>query len=107
MSGGFLFSFPYYNLPQARSWAVATVFFFSYGSFLSRGALDWSRHPDRRYFNRPDFQQAIRDYKCQLVGVDFVHEPLPFPDQHFSMITFSETFEHLPVERLNFVLGGN
>lgn len=62
-------------------------------------------HPDRRYFNRPDFQQAIRDYKCQLVGVDFVREPLPFPDQHFSMISFSETFEHLPVERLNFVLG--
>jgi hypothetical protein len=33
-------------------------------------------HPDRRYLNRPGFQQAIRDYKCQLVGVDFVHEPL-------------------------------
>jgi ubiquinone/menaquinone biosynthesis C-methylase UbiE len=34
-----------------------------------------------------------------------VHEPLPFADQCFSAITFSETLEHLPVERLNFVLG--
>jgi SAM-dependent methyltransferase len=61
-------------------------------------------HPGRSYFNRPDFQQAIRDYNCQLVGVDFVHEPLPFVDERFSVVTFSETLEHLPVERLNFVL---
>ncbi len=62
-------------------------------------------HPNRSYFNRPDFQQMIRDYKCRLVGLDFVHEPLPFADHHFSVITFSETIEHLPVERLYFVLG--
>ena len=61
-------------------------------------------HPDRRYFNRDEFRQTIRDYKCQLVGLDFVHDPLPFADQHFSVITFSETLEHLPVERFNFVL---
>ncbi|MFI5096528.1 MAG: class I SAM-dependent methyltransferase [Candidatus Acidiferrales bacterium] len=62
-------------------------------------------HPDRRFFNRPDFRQAIQDYRCQLAGLDFAHEPLPFVDQHFSVITFSETMEHLPVEQLNFVLG--
>jgi len=61
-------------------------------------------HTDRRYFNRPEFQQAMRDYKYQLIGADFVREPLPFPDQRFSVITFSETLEHLPVERLNFVM---
>jgi len=61
-------------------------------------------HPDRRYFNRPEFQQAMRDHKCQLIGADFVREPLPFPDQRFSVITFSETLEHLPVERLNLVM---
>ena len=27
-----------------------------------------------------------------------------FPDNYFSVVTFSETLEHLPVERLNFVL---
>ena len=61
-------------------------------------------HPGRIYFNTPDYQQAFRDYNSTLVGLDFVHEPLPFPDQHFSAITFSETLEHLPVERVNFVL---
>lgn len=62
-------------------------------------------HPGRSYFSSPDFQHAFRDYKCSLVGLDFVHEPLSFADQYFSVITFSETLEHLPVERLNFVLG--
>ncbi|HUJ33217.1 MAG TPA: class I SAM-dependent methyltransferase [Candidatus Acidoferrum sp.] len=61
-------------------------------------------HPDRRYFDRPEFQQAMRDNRCRLVGCDFVHEPLPFPDRNFSVLTFSETLEHLPVERLNFVM---
>lgn len=61
-------------------------------------------HPDRRYFNRPDFLQAMWDHNCRLFGVDFTHQPLPFPDGQFCVITFSETLEHLPVERLNFVL---
>ena len=61
-------------------------------------------HPERNFFNRSDFQQIFRAYNCQLVGVNFVHEPLPFADHHFSVITFSETLEHLPVERLSFVL---
>jgi len=69
--------------------------------------MHWTgiEHPDRRYFNRADFQQTFRDYNCNLVGLDFVHEPLPFPDRHFSVITFSETLEHMPIERLNFLLG--
>ena len=52
--------------------------------------LRWTtvEHPNRRYFSRSEFQQAMRDYKCQLIGADFVQEPLPFPDQRFSVITF-------------------
>jgi SAM-dependent methyltransferase len=62
-------------------------------------------HPDRSYFNRPDYRQMIRDHNCHLVGLDFVDQPLPFADQSFSVVTFSETIEHLPVERIYFVLG--
>jgi SAM-dependent methyltransferase len=68
--------------------------------------IHWTgvEHPDRRYFKRSDFLQAMQVHKCQLVGADFTQQPLPFPDGQFSVITFSETLEHLPVERLNFVL---
>lgn len=61
-------------------------------------------HPDRLYFNREDFAKAMRDHNCKLVAANITAERLPFPDDHFSMVTFSETLEHLPVERVNFVL---
>jgi SAM-dependent methyltransferase len=61
-------------------------------------------HPNRNFFNRADFRDAFRDYKCRLVGLDFTREPLPFPDSNFSLVTFSETMEHLPSERLYFVM---
>jgi SAM-dependent methyltransferase len=61
-------------------------------------------HPDRNYFNRPEFQQAVHEYHSRLVGVNFVRERLPFSDQYFSVITLSETLEHLPIERISFVM---
>jgi ubiquinone/menaquinone biosynthesis C-methylase UbiE len=35
--------------------------------------------------------------------VDICRQPLPFPDAHFSLVTFSEVLEHLPMERVSFV----
>lgn len=61
-------------------------------------------HPDRNYFNRPEFQQTMEDYHSRLIGVNFVRDPLPFCDKHFSVVTLSETLEHLPLERISFVL---
>jgi SAM-dependent methyltransferase len=68
--------------------------------------IRWSavEHPDRSYFVREDYRKTIRDYQCQLAAADITHEPLPYPDSYFSVVTFSETIEHLPVEHLNFVL---
>jgi SAM-dependent methyltransferase len=68
--------------------------------------IRWSavEHPDRNYFDREDYRKTIREYNCRLAAASITHEPLPYPDNYFSVVTFSETIEHLPVERLNFVL---
>jgi SAM-dependent methyltransferase len=63
-----------------------------------------TEHPDRLCVHREDFLKAIRDRNCKLSTAKITEEPLPYPDQYFSVVTFSETLEHLPVERLNFVL---
>ena len=69
--------------------------------------IHWSavEHPDRLYFSRDDFRAALRKYNCDLKGADLTRERLPFEDGRFGLVTFSETLEHLPVERLYFVLG--
>ena len=61
-------------------------------------------HPSRAYVGREAYLTAFRDHNCEFVARDIIHEPLPFPDAHFSLVTFSEVLEHLPVERVNFVL---
>jgi SAM-dependent methyltransferase len=61
-------------------------------------------HPSRGYEQRDAFAKAFRDYNCQFAAMDILHQPLPFPDGLFLVVTFSEVLEHLPVERLNFVL---
>ena len=63
-----------------------------------------TEHPDRLYFYREDFVKAMRDRNCKLSAANITVEALPYPDESFSVVTFSETLEHLPVERLNFVL---
>ena len=66
----------------------------------------WSAvdHPGRSFERRVEFAGAFRDYRCEFAGVDIIREPLPFADARFMVVTFSEVLEHLPPERLNFVL---
>jgi SAM-dependent methyltransferase len=68
--------------------------------------IHWTgvEHPARAYFAKEDFLQTLGDNNCNLVGLNLIAEPLPFPDNYFSVVTLSETIEHLPVERFNFVL---
>lgn len=61
-------------------------------------------HPGRRYRHRAAYEEAFREYNCQFETGDICRAPLPFGDSHFSLVTFSEVLEHLPVERVNFVL---
>lgn len=68
--------------------------------------IQWSavEHPDRIYLGSEAYRRALREHNCSLTATDIIREPLPFPDGHFSLVTFSEVLEHLPVERVNFVL---
>jgi ubiquinone/menaquinone biosynthesis C-methylase UbiE len=66
----------------------------------------WSAvdHPKRDYVESESYLGTFREYNCSLVTRDITREPLPFPDRHFTLVTFSEVLEHLPIERVNFVL---
>jgi SAM-dependent methyltransferase len=68
--------------------------------------IRWSAvdHPGRSFERRDEFSAAFRDYRCQFTAADILREPLPFPASRFLLLTFSEVLEHLPPERLNFVL---
>jgi len=68
--------------------------------------IRWSavEHPDRAYVNRDEYRKTLHEYNCEIVAAKITQEPLPFPEGHFSIVTFSEVMEHLPPERLNFVL---
>jgi SAM-dependent methyltransferase len=61
-------------------------------------------HPDRTYVNLEEYERTLGQSKCQIVKANITHERLPFPDGQFSLVTFSEVMEHLPPERLYFVL---
>jgi ubiquinone/menaquinone biosynthesis C-methylase UbiE len=61
-------------------------------------------HPERDYVQSEAYLRAFSGHNCSLVTRDITRQPLPFPDGHFSLVTFSEVLEHLPVERVSFVL---
>ncbi len=68
--------------------------------------IRWSavEHPDRSYLGCESYLGSFRECNCSLQTADILHDPLPFPDAHFQLLTFSEVLEHLPTERVNFVL---
>jgi 2-polyprenyl-3-methyl-5-hydroxy-6-metoxy-1,4-benzoquinol methylase len=61
-------------------------------------------HPDQPHASRESYRSMFRSYNCHLETVDLLHDPFPFPDNHFALVTFSEVLEHLPTDRVNFVL---
>lgn len=68
--------------------------------------IQWSaiEHPERNYLRSEAYRAALSKHNCSLATANIIREPLPYPDAHFSLVTFSEVLEHLPVERVNFVL---
>jgi 2-polyprenyl-3-methyl-5-hydroxy-6-metoxy-1,4-benzoquinol methylase len=68
--------------------------------------IRWSAidHPGQPYATRPTYRSTFLEYNCDFAIVDLTREILPFPNDHFSVVTFSEVLEHLPPEHLNFIL---
>jgi SAM-dependent methyltransferase len=61
-------------------------------------------HPGRAYLDQEEYGKTLCQHNCQIVAANITHERLPFSDGQFSIVTFSEVMEHLPPERLYFVL---
>jgi 2-polyprenyl-3-methyl-5-hydroxy-6-metoxy-1,4-benzoquinol methylase len=61
-------------------------------------------HPDQPHASRESYRSMFRNYNCHLETADLLREPFPFPNDYFALVTFSEVLEHLPTDRVNFVL---
>ncbi len=68
--------------------------------------IEWSgiEHPGYEYLDDKLFKDSIQELKCHFTLCDIAQYPLPFKDNYFSLITFSEVLEHLPIEKILFVI---
>lgn len=61
-------------------------------------------HPDRQYLKLDSFRESFRQSGIRLETCDLLSEPIPFPDEYFDVVVFSEIVEHLPVLSIRSIL---
>jgi SAM-dependent methyltransferase len=62
-------------------------------------------HPVRGYAAREIYLNEFKKHNSELAYADITREKLPYPDGYFSVVTFSEVLEHLPIESVAFIMG--
>lgn len=69
-------------------------------------SIEWFgiEHPQRRYLRNPQYLEMLERFGIRLVSCDLTEGTLPFKDESFDVVTFSEVLEHLPMESITFVL---
>ena len=55
-------------------------------------------HPERAYVKKENYWQFCKELNIELKLCDIVKNTLPFEDNYFRLIIFSEVLEHLPIE---------
>ncbi len=68
--------------------------------------FEWNgiEHPERRYINDKKYLELFHQFDCHLKICDLTQQQLPFGDDYFNLILFSEVLEHLPIEKVLFVI---
>lgn len=77
----------------------------SYARLLPQVMWYGVEHPNRQYLREESYWQLFEQQACHLQTCDIANQALPFENESFGLITFSEVLEHLPPEKILFVLG--
>jgi 2-polyprenyl-3-methyl-5-hydroxy-6-metoxy-1,4-benzoquinol methylase len=62
-------------------------------------------HPNRQYLKTEGYWQLLKQHACHLEPCDITSQALPFKNESFLFITCCEVLEHLPIEKVLFVIG--